>query len=257
MRKTILAVAFVALFSASGRAQIAVYDPANYAQALARYAVLLRELTEARSAFALQLLMSQTLTGMAQRYAIKSSQAKQLQPQDIYGNATPWATSDNTGAAPAPAYQAATVPLTAYAGYWSLPPDEQARLRAVYAGIELRDASSEAAMSVIGQQRASQFVEQQQVSNLENDSLSDSYGVTQSELLQKQNAAAVLQLRLLEDRNNLALEQLETSVLAQKEQRDAMTNAVETDWNFQTYEPIETTEGTAGLAGPLEAFHLP
>jgi hypothetical protein len=209
-----------------------VYDPTNYHNAVLRYLQLQQQLAQLRqtyqqvwSHYQLALQMSRNLQNMPARYRAAFSQWRSFTASDLYGNTTPWVGAVN-GAGPqtvSPAYQQATVPLLTYgqADLNAINPADARNLRSVYASLQLADGANVSALTTVGNLRANAQTVQQQIANLEQDSLSGDPALnTEVGVLNKINASNVLSLRTLQDSNNLRVAALEQQVLRAKQQRD-------------------------------------
>src|SRR5215813_6801880 len=198
-----------------------VYDPTNYANAVLRYKQLIQQLAQLKQTYQqvlnqynLALQMSKNLQNMPARYRATFSQWRNFTANDLYGNTSPWVGAVN-GAGPqsvSPAYQRATIPLLAYsqADLNAINPADARNLQSAYASLQLADGANVSALTTVGNIRANTQTVQQQIANLEQDSLSSDPNLnTEVGVLNKINASNVLTLRTLQDANNLRLAALE------------------------------------------------
>jgi len=236
-RSAVIAVVIALLLvPAASQAQFGfggiVYDPPNYANAVLRYSQLVQQLAQLRQTYQqvlnqynLALQMSRNLQNMPARYRATFSQWRTFTANDLYGNTRGWVGSAN-GSGPqtvSPAYQQATIPLLAYsqADLNAINPADARNLKSVYASLQLSDGANVSALTTVGNVRANAQTVQQQIANLEQDSLSSDAGLnTEVGVLNKINASNVLTLRTLQDSNNLRVAALEQQVLQAKQQRD-------------------------------------
>ncbi len=236
-RSAVIAVVIALLLvPAASQAQFGfggiVYDPTNYANAVLRYSQLVQQLAQLRQTYQqvlnqynLALQMSRNLQNMPARYRATFSQWRTFTANDLYGNTRGWVGSAN-GSGPqtvSPAYQQATIPLLAYsqADLNAINPADARNLKSVYASLQLSDGANVSALTTVGNVRANAQTVQQQIANLEQDSLSSDAGLnTEVGVLNKINASNVLTLRTLQDSNNLRVAALEQQVLQAKQQRD-------------------------------------
>ncbi len=236
-RSAVIAVVIALLLvPAASQAQFGfggiVYDPTNYANAVLRYKQLIQQLAQLRQTYQqvlnqynLALQMSRNLQNMPARYRATFSQWRTFTANDLYGNTRGWVGSAN-GSGPqtvSPAYQQATIPLLAYsqADLNAINPADARNLKSVYASLQLSDGANVSALTTVGNVRANAQTVQQQIANLEQDSLSSDAGLnTEVGVLNKINASNVLTLRTLQDSNNLRVAALEQQVLQAKQQRD-------------------------------------
>ncbi len=236
-RSAVIAVVIALLLvPAASQAQFGfggiVYDPTNYANAVLRYKQLIQQLAQLRQTYQqvlnqynLALQMSRNLQNMPARYRATFSQWRTFTASDLYGNTRGWVGAANgTGAQTvSPAYQQATIPLLAYsqADLNAINPADARNLKSVYASLQLSDGANVSALTTVGNVRANAQTVQQQIANLEQDSLSSDPGLnTEVGVLNKINASNVLTLRTLQDSNNLRVAALEQQVLQAKQQRD-------------------------------------
>ncbi len=236
-RSAVIAVVIALLLvPAASQAQFGfggiVYDPTNYANAVLRYSQLVQQLAQLRQTYQqvlnqynLALQMSRNVQNMPARYRATFSQWRTFTANDLYGNTRGWVGSAN-GSGPqtvSPAYQQATIPLLAYsqADLNAINPADARNLKSVYASLQLSDGANVSALTTVGNVRANAQTVQQQIANLEQDSLSNDAGLnTEVGVLNKINASNVLTLRTLQDSNNLRVAALEQQVLQAKQQRD-------------------------------------
>ena len=209
-----------------------VYDPTNYANAVLRYNQLIQQLAQLRQTYQqvlnhynLALQMSRNLQNMPARYRATFSQWRSFTANDLYGNTGGWVGAVNGRGAQSvsPAYQRATIPLSTYsqADLNTINPADARNLQSVYASLQLADGANVSALTTVGNIRANSQSIQQQISNLEQDSLSGDAALnTEVGVLNKINASNVLTLRTLQDSNNLRVAALEQQVLQAKQQRD-------------------------------------
>src|SRR5713226_1342799 len=263
-RRAVIAVVIALLLvPAASQAQFGsggiVYDPTNYANAVLRYSQLVQQLAQLRQTYQqvlnqynLALQMSRNLQNMPARYRATFSQWRTFTANDLYGNTRGWVGSAN-GSGPqtvSPAYQQATIPLLAYsqADLNAINPADARNLKSVYASLQLSDGANVSALTTVGNVRANAQTVQQQIANLEQDSLSSDAGLnTEVGVLNKINASNVLTLRTLQDANNLRVAALEQQVLQAKQQRDTDT----ANLNFAIQMRQQVTQNLAPFNGNL------
>jgi len=246
-----------------------VYDPTNYQNALLRYRQLQQHLLELQKTVAkvtsqlnLALQMAQYVHNMPARYRAVFSQWRSFTSGDLYGNTTRWVSAVN-GAGPqsiGPAYQQAVVPFLAYnqIALSAINPADALHLRSAAASLQLTDGANISALTTVGNIRANAQTVQQQISNLEQDSLSPDANLnSEVSVLNKINASNVLTLRTLQDANNLRVAALEQQVLQAKQQRD--TDAA--NLNYATQIRQQVTQNLApfntNLTQSLTNYRLP
>jgi hypothetical protein len=273
--RKIIAIAIMAalLLPVASKAQFGfggiVYDPTNYANALLRYNQLVQQLAQLRQTYQqvlnqynLALQMSQNLENMPTRYRAEFSQWRSFTASDLYGNTAGWVGAVNGAGAQSvsPAYQQATVPLLSYsqADLSAINPTDARNLESAYASLELTDGANVSAMTTVGNVRANAQTVQQQIANLEQDSLSSDPALnTEVTVLNKINASNVLTLRTLQDANNLRLAALEQQILQAKQKRD--TDAANLNFAIQMQQQATQSLApfNANLSQSLASYRLP
>lgn len=233
----IFAGAFFLLIPVVSHAQFGfggiVYDPTNYQNAVLRYIQLEQQLAQLKQTYQqvlnqynLALQMSKSLQNMQARYRATFSNWRSFTANDVYGNTSGWVNAVNGSNAQSvtPAYQQATAPFLTYSqsDLNAINPADAQNLKSAYASLELMDGANVSALATVGNVRANAQNVQQQISNLEQDSLSSDPSLnSEVDVLNKINAANMLTLRTLQDANNLRVAALEQQVLEGKRQRDS------------------------------------
>jgi hypothetical protein len=246
-----------------------VYDPTNYQNALLRYYQLQQHLVELQKTVAkvtsqlnLALQMAQYIRNMPARYRAVFSQWRSFTSGDLYGNTTRWVAAVN-GAGPqtvSPAYQQAIVPFLAYnqVALSAMNPADALNLRSAAASLQLTDGANVSALTTVGNIRANAQTIQQQIANLEQDSLSPDANLnTEVSVLNKINASNILTLRTLQDANNLRLAALEQQVLQAKQQRDS--DAANLNYAMQIQQQVTQNLApfNSNLTQSLSSYRLP
>ena len=246
-----------------------VYDPTNYANAVLRYNQLVQQLAQLRQTYQqvlnqynLALQMSRNLQNMTTRYGATFSQWRTFTANDVYGNTGGWVSAVNGAGVPtvAPAYQLATIPLLTYspADLNAINPADAQNLKSAYASLELADGANVSAMTTVGNIRANAPIVQQQITNLEQDSLSSDPSLnTEVGVLNKINASNVLTLRTLQDSNNLRVAALEQQVLESKQQRDIDTANLNFSIQMRQQVTQNLTPFNSNLSQSLAGYRLP
>jgi len=246
-----------------------VYDPTNYANAVLRYNQLVQQLAQLRQTYTqivnqynLALRMAQNLQNMPARYRAQFSQWRTLVAPNTYGNTGMWVNGMNTGLAGSvnTGYQQATTPLLQFNGQFlaGMTPDELNRVKSQYASVELSVGSNVTAMATIGAIRDNSQAIQNQINNLEQDSLSGDPNLnTEVSVLNKINATNVLTLRTLQDSNKLLLSLLEQNVIAAKQQREATANSINADITRQATLAGNMAQVSSTLSNSHQNFRMP
>src|SRR6202050_3462062 len=162
------------------------------------------------------------------------------QISNTYGNSMGWLNSANTGKGAASAYQQVSVPNTSniIPGYGTASMAGQLQIAAQGATVDISDSVMTNNLQVLGTIRANQTARQTDIANLE--AATQTQDPSQQTImaeLQRINQALLLQLRTLQDANqinaNLALQQ----IVAQKQQQDALKAGFQDTANYaSTYQ---------------------
>src|SRR5215467_6390847 len=160
------------------------------------------------------------------------------QISNTYGNSVGWLNSANTGNGASAAYQQVSVPNTnnVIPGYSTASMAGQLQIAAQGATVDLGDSVMSNNLQALGTIRANQTSRQTDIANLEvATQTQDPSQLTIMAELQRINQALLLQLRTLQDANqinaNLALQQ----IVAQKQQQDAMKSAFRDSSGYENY----------------------
>lgn len=216
---------------ASLHAQLVVYDPLNYVEAVARYEQML------------------------QQYTFLLKQARRV-PVDIasryHAHSLDWTTHDltarlvyarrllqalNEGDPRGAAYRTLVAPLDAPEDVVGRMPSEmQRRVAAAYATLEVADSANRLAIDQTGSGRLEGPFTLQAVKNIEHDAANpgDAYHA-QTALLEKIGSALAIEIRLSEQTNQFELSALEQTVLDNTRKRDtevALMNATLRQWRY-------------------------
>ena len=180
------------------------------------------------------------------------------QISNTYGNSMGWLNSANTGKGAASAYQQVSVPNTnnMIPGYGTASMAGQLQIAAQGATVDITDSVMTNNLQVLGTIRANQTARQADIANLETATQTqDPSQQTIMAELQRINQALLLQLRTLQDANqinaNLALQQ----IVAQKQQQDAMKSAFRDSAGYETYYNANVTTTSSGAANLGFSFY--
>src|SRR6266404_3962440 len=162
------------------------------------------------------------------------------QISNTYGNSMGWLNSANTGKGAASAYQQVSVPNTnnMIPGYGAASMAGQLQIAAQGATVDISDSVMTNNLQSLGTIRANQTARQTDIANLE--AATQTQDPSQQTImaeLQRINQALLLQLRTMQDANqinaNLALQQ----IVAQKQQQDALKAGFQDTANYaSTYQ---------------------
>lgn len=246
-----------------------VYDPTNYANALLRYSQLVQQLNQLRATYGqilnqynLALQMSRNIPNMATRYATTWAPWRYANAQDVYGNTTPWINGVNSGVFPTVVggYQRATNTFMPYTSALlaSMPSNEVQRVQSDAATVELVDGAAQNAMQMIGTIRANALNTTNTISNIQNDSLSNSPSLnSEVSVLNKVNATNVLALENAQDTNKLLVALLEQHTILAKQARDAATNITNADISRRLNSTSFGQQLAGGIGQTLNTYQLP
>jgi hypothetical protein len=273
LKKRILAVLLImGLCVGTASAQFfggIVYDPTNYANAVLRYGQLVQQLAQLRQTYAeivarydLAVRMAQNLQNMPARYRAQFSNWRDVVAADTYGNTGGWVNGINTGNTGTvdAGYDQATVPLLQYSSQEldGMTPAELDRVKSQYASVELSDGANVTAMATIGAIRNDAQNIENQINNLEDDSLSNDPSLnTEIAVLNKINAANVLMLRTLQDSNKLLVSLVEQNVISAKQQREDTANSIDAEIERRASLAGNLAQVTSTLGSSLQNYRMP
>jgi len=176
------------------------------------------------------------------------------QISNTYGNSMSWLSSANTGNGAPSAYQQVSVPNTnnVIPGYSTASMAGQLQIAAQGATVDLGDSVMSNNLQALGTIRANQASRQADIANLEAATQTqDPSQLTIMAELQRINQALLLQLRTLQDANqinaNLALQQ----IIAQKQQQDAMKSTFRDSSGYENYYNTNITTTSSGSSNLL------
>ena len=225
-------------------AQLAVYDPINYAQAVTRYLQLLQQ-------YQFWLRQARRLPAdMATRYRVPEVTWRTHDLVSGYPFARPILAGLNTGDPTGALYAQVIDRLEPLDGIMSrVPLAFQRRLGAGYATIEMADSVARTGIHQTGTIRTNGRPMLRTIEAMEQDlvAASDAYH-SQAALLNKINGAAVLGLRIAETTSQFQLHTLEQLLVENKRKRDAeaeLMNAHIYQWRYGTGVATDLFRNTA------------
>jgi len=223
MRRILIACAIVLVATLPLRAQFVVHDPLNYAQALARYAQLIEQ-------FRFMVKQARRLpVDMASRYKVPATRWRHHDTETQYAYARPLLTALNAGDTSGALYGQVTDRLDDLDDLLPTVPSElRRRLQNSYATIQFADSVARMAIHQIGAIRSNGKNTLLAAENMENDAASpDETLNSQIAVLNKINAASVLELRVSETTNQFLMHTLEQLLVQNKRSRDAQARAMD------------------------------
>ena len=173
---------------------------------------------------------------------------------NTYGNSMGWLNSANTGNGASSAYQQVGVPSTKniIPGYSTASMPGQLQIAAQGATVDLGDSVMSNNLQALGTIRANQAARQADIANLE--AATQTQDPSQQTImaeLQRINQALLLQLRTLQDANqinaNLALQQ----IIAQKQQQDVMKSTFRDSSGYENYYNANIATTSSGSSNLL------
>ena len=271
-RKIAVCVAALLLSGGAASAQLGsgiVYDPTNYQNAVLRYRQLQQHLAQLQKTYNqvvahynLALQMARAIQNMPARYQAQFARWKNTFAGNTYGNTGSWVTGINSGQLPmiTAGYRQSTTQLLPYSTQVlaGMNANELERVRSQYASVELSDGINLNSMQIIGAIRANAQTIENQIANLEQDSFSaDANLNSEVSVLNKINAANMLTLRSVQDSNKVLASLLEQQTILAKQQREATTNAINTDIARNASLAGNITQVTGSLTSSLQNFRMP
>jgi hypothetical protein len=269
-RTTAVLVSILVLTLALGgrvTAQLAVFDPVNYANAVLQLIQLQQQYTQLvltyqqiRSQYEHMVRMARTVpVDMASRYRVPAVPSRITDSPDRYGTSGGWIAGLNYGDAIGAGYRRSTQALLDAGASWGrLPRDEVARIQGIYGTVELSDAAAIQAIHGIGMVRQNARQLQQALLNIESDTLTNRDDMnTVVGLLNKLGAVQVLAARGDQVTNQLLVSLLEERLVAGKRQRDIEAQTLNSHVIFERQARDLYRNSSQGTAQAIASFRLP
>jgi hypothetical protein len=265
--RIVLVVVIVLTLGGRAAAQLAVFDPVNYANAVSQLIQLQQQYTQLvltyqqiRSQYEHMIRMARTIpVDMAARYRVPAVPWRITDSPDRYGTSGGWIAGLNYGDAIGNGYRRATQALVDAGASWTRVPQEAvARIHGVYGTVELSDAAAIQAIHGIGMVRQNARQLQQALLNIETDTLTNRDDMnTVVGLLNKLGAVQVLTARGDQVTNQLLVALLEERLVAGKRQRDIEAQALNSSVIFERQARELYRSTTQGTAQAIASFRLP
>jgi hypothetical protein len=255
-----LGVIAASLVVTTAIAQLVVFDPSTYGEAVQQFIQLEHQYAELVQTYELLLQETQRMPGnLDARYRSLATPWIALAAPDTYGTTSGWVSAANTGWDTLAGYRGLTEPLRTYgAGFDSLSADELERIKAKYGTVELADGINLHALEMMGHLRGHAGDVEFALRRLEDDSFSsDPDANTQVAVLNKINAATVTAARLTKDTNQLLVSVLEQQLAGAKRQRDREAVAINAHIAFEAQARDLLRQTTAGTTDTLMNFRVP
>jgi hypothetical protein len=170
------------------------------------------------------------------------------------GSGTSWVNSSNTGTAAASSIQVVSLPpLTATIPSASVSTFAgQQQLAAQGATVDLGDSVAATELQTIGTIKANQTAREADITALENaTNTTDSSQETEMAVLQRINRALLLQLRTMQDTNQINANAALQQMVMQKQQQDAMKASFRDSSGYESYYNANITTTSNGAANLL------
>lgn len=244
-----------------------VFDPSNFEEAVQelaqmeqQYAQLVETYKTVRNQYQEMLWMAREVpVDMMARYRALSTPWTLPSATNTYGTTAGWIAGINTGENVLGGYSLATEGLRAYgAAFGNIPADQQDRIKTSYATVELTDGANLAAIETLGNLRGNAPAVEAAIENLESDSLSSDPNMnTEIAVLNKINAADVVNLRNAQDTNKLLAALTEERVLEAKRDRDAEARAFNEHIEFMQGGRQAMAAQAANASSAMLAWRMP
>ncbi len=259
MKKRLILPVILLLSSAfPAFAQFAVIDHANLANAMLRHAALVRQLQQLQQTYYLTMQQYQMLKYQTQqirnmaRYHGNFSTWQLMNATNTYGNTGGWVAGVNDG-----------IPTTIRSGYQQIAAQlkpfastsqSQAAQQQRYGLVELNDGANMNSLDTLAGIRARDRADEQQIEQLEKDSLSPNPALnTQVAVLNKIDASNILMLRSIQETNKLLVSLLEQKTLESTRDRNHSAQEINSSVTaYQTY-----LQNAAALRGQSAGALLP
>jgi len=170
------------------------------------------------------------------------------------GSGTSWVNSSNTGTAAASSIQLASLPpLTATIPTASIGTFAgQQQLAAQGATVDLGDSVAATELQTIGTIKTNQTARQADITALENaTNTADPSQETEMAVLQRINRALLLQLRTMQDTNQINANAALQQMVMQKQQQDAMKSVFRDSAGYENYYNANVTTTSSGAPNLL------
>ena len=179
-------------------------------------------------------------------------------PSDAYGLAGAYVAAINTGANVIGSYSGAARRLRPWNSFTELPGAQGDHAKAQFATVEMADSAATGAMDIVGRVRANAQAVENSIGQLESDSLSQDANLnTEVAVLNKINAALIVELRNQQDTNKLLVALAENRIVETKRARDAEAAAIESDVAYRAGGRTILEGLNAGTNTAIRSWRLP
>jgi hypothetical protein len=266
-RRIIASIGFCSLMGVVvTQAQLTVFDPSVYSEAVAEVSQLLEQYNELVKTYQMitnqynqMLWMAKMLPGSLIRFRAVATPWFHSSSANTYGTTGGWTAAVDTGANAAGGYSQAVGGLSVYGGSLAnVPADELERLEKYYGTVELADGANIAGIETLGTIRGNATEVESAIQQLEDVSLSSDPDLnTEIAVLNKINAASIIALRTAQDTNKLLATIAEEQLVQSKGQRDWQAQAFDNHIAFMGNEQAYLASQLAGASAAMMNFRLP
>lgn len=244
-----------------------VFDPSNLEEAVQQLATLEQQYVQLvqtyntiQSQYQQMIWMAQRVpVDMVARYRALTTPWTLPSATNTYGTTGGWMMAVDSGLDASNGYSLATETLRAYGpAFGNIPGDQQDRIKTNYATVELTDGANLAAIQTLGQLRSNAPGVETAIQNLESDSLSaDPDMNTELAVLNKINAADIINVRNTQDANKLLVALTEQQILQAKRDRDAEARAFNQHIQFMSEGQAAMASQAANASSAMLAWRMP
>jgi hypothetical protein len=225
----------------------------QYSQMLRTYQMVTNQYTQ-------MLWMARMIpANLRARYQALATLWKYTSATNTYGTTGRWITAIDSGLGVPGGYSQSTHPLNVYgSALYNIPPEQLPRVQTQYATVELTDGANLAGIDLLGRVRANASQVESAIQSLDADSQStDSSLNTEIALLNKMNAADMINLRNSQDTNKLLSALAEQQIIDAKRKRDAEAAAFDEHITFMDQEQQVLQSQTGDPSARMLAWRMP
>lgn len=242
-----------------------VFDPTSYGELVSQLTQLEQQYTQLVKTYNMVTNQYNQMVTNAKMITSKARWKALLTPwkfpsaTNTYGTTGGWISALSTGGAALTGYKQAVTPIKTYASVWaSIDASQQDQIGRNYATVELSDGVTVNALDQLGKIRGNSAAVENVIDTLETDSLSDSDSLnTEVGVLNKINAAGIINVRNSQDTNKLLASVLDHQMIEAKSRRDAQTQSINNDIALRQMAPAVDDQHLSGTTTVLTTYRLP
>lgn len=242
-----------------------VFDPTSYDELISQLTQMQQQYTQLVKTYTMVTNQYNQMVTNAKMITSKARWKALLTPwrfptaTNTYGTTSGWITALNTGNGALGGYQQAVTPIRNYATVWgSIGGSQQDQIGRNYATVELSDGVTVNALDQLGKVRGNSGAVENAIDTLEGDSLSDSDSLnTEVGVLNKINAAGIINVRNSQDTNKLLASVLDHQMIQAKSRRDAQAQSINNDIALRQIAPAVDDQHLSGTTVVLTTYRLP